>query len=111
MVEAAHACYHQEVGALLLHLNVVEVQGVGDVHVVLVHESDKLVGCEAVDLDAGEVEVVAFILGQHLLEEHEGVADALHQPPEDRVTQAGGVQVQGGRHVRISANRCYIINL
>lgn len=111
VVEAAHAGNHQEVGALFLHLNVVKVQAVSDVHVVFVHEGDELVSREAVDLYAGEVEVVAGVLGQHFLEEDEGVGDSLHQPPEDRVAQACCVHVQSGGNICVSVKSNVIIIL
>lgn len=105
VVEAALAGDHQHVGLLLLHLGLVQVEGVGDVHVHLVEEGNQLVGHEVLDLDSGEVELVAGVGGQQLLEQDHVVGHALHEHPEHGVAQAGLHHVEGGRDVRVTGNK------
>lgn len=101
VVEAALASHEQHIGFLFLQLGVVEVNSVGDIHVVFVHESDEFVGGDRLNLDSGEVKLVPSVCGQHVFVEPEDIVDALHETPEQRVAEGGRVHVNSGRDVRV----------
>lgn len=85
----------------LLHLGLVKEHSVGNVHIILVHESHELVGSYRLNLHSREGELFTSVPRQQFLEQDEVVSDALHYFPEDWVTQASHVHVQNSGDVSV----------